>query len=82
LTLSETQRVVLDMEGSAYRTLLDVRRGPGCPGVEVASGCSVGFYAERSYLDLVLEPGEYFVQVDGYSGQAGAWFLDVFIFDP
>jgi len=81
-TLSTTQRVVLDMQGSAYATLLDVREGPGCPGNEVLQGCAAGYYAERSFLDLELGAGTYFIQVDGFSGQAGQWFLDVFVVDP
>jgi hypothetical protein len=82
LGLEATRRVVLDMQGSGYRTLLSVRRGPECPGLEVVGGCAAGYVADRSFLDLVLEPGEYFVQVDGYSGDSGPWFLDVFVLDP
>jgi hypothetical protein len=82
LRLEDTRRVVLDMQGSGYRTLLSVRRGPECPGLEVVGGCAAGYVADRSFLDLVLGPGEYFVQVDGYSGDSGAWFLDVFVLDP
>src|SRR6185503_14552602 len=75
-TLDRTQRVVLDMRGSSYTTLLDVRRGPTCPGQEVLSGCSAGYFSSRSYLDLTLEAGQYFVQIDGYAGDSGSWVLD------
>lgn len=81
LTLEAPRRVLFDMRGSEFDTLLNVRRGPACPGEEVASGCSVVGDA-RSYLDLSLPAGEYFIQVDGYAGAAGAWFLDVFVIDP
>jgi hypothetical protein len=37
---------------------------------------------ERSYLDLDLPAGDYFVQVDGYAGAFGNWFLDVFVLPP
>lgn len=80
--LTEARRVVLDMQGSDYTTLLNVRRGPECPGSEIAQGCGVGFSSSRTYLDLVLEAGEYFVQIDGYNGQSGPWFLDVYFTAP
>ncbi|HPB99810.1 MAG TPA: hypothetical protein PKW66_28070, partial [Polyangiaceae bacterium] len=79
LDLPGPRRVVFDMRGSSYRTLLNIRKGPACPGTEVLHGCSVGFYQQRSYLDLRLEKGTYYVQVDGFFGESGAWFLDVFI---
>jgi hypothetical protein len=82
LVLEEERRVVLDARGSDFTTILDLRRGPGCPGVEVPGGCSVGFGAGRSYLDLVLAPGEYYVQIDGYSGEMGTWMLEVFVVEP
>jgi hypothetical protein len=82
LTLSQTQRVILDMEGSAYNTILDVRQGTPCPGVEVANACAVGFPPGRSYLDLTLAAGTYFIQVDGYELDKGQWFLDVRVVDP
>jgi hypothetical protein len=82
LRLDRQQRVVLDTRLSRYSTLLDVRRGPDCPGTEVMGGCSAGFTRDRSYLDLTLPAGEYFVQVDGYGGATGAWILDVYIVEP
>ena len=82
LRLPERKRVIFDMQGSEYDTLLNVRRGPDCPGSELSRACAAGYIADRSYLDLVLEAGEYLVQVDGYAGDAGRWFLDVFVVDP
>ncbi|MEZ4223975.1 MAG: hypothetical protein R3B13_23705 [Polyangiaceae bacterium] len=82
LVLTQKRRVVLDMRGSGYTTLLDVRKGPSCPGTEIVNACAAGYVVDKSFLDLTLEPGAYFVQVDGYSGDAGPWFLDVFVGPP
>jgi hypothetical protein len=82
LTLSEPRRVLFDMRGSDFETLLDVRRGPACPGDEVAGGCAVFSGGDRSFLDLRLSAGQYFVQVDGYAGGTGNWFLNVYVLDP
>lgn len=82
LELSATKRVVLDMGGSSYDTLLDVRRGPACPGEEVEQGCAAGYYDTRSFLDLELAAGTYYLQIDGYGGEAGPWMLDVHVVDP
>jgi hypothetical protein len=78
LSLSAPRRVILDMIGSAYRTMLSVRRGPSCPGTELPLSCAAGYGATRSFLDLRLQPGDYFVQIDGFAGDSGAWKLDVF----
>lgn len=82
LELSAKRRVVLDMRGSTFRTMLDLREGPNCPGSAMVSSCSVGYYQQRSYLDRTLDPGVYFVQIDGLAGDSGPWFLDVFVVDP
>lgn len=82
LDLSETKRVILDMTGSTYGTLLDVRKGPTCPGVEVPGACSASVSSDTSYLDLTLDQGTYFLQVDGLGGATGAWMLDVHVVDP
>lgn len=82
LELTGKKSVVLDMNGSAFPTLLDVRQGPECPGKEVNLGCTIGTLPQRSFLDLTLDAGVYFLQIDGFNGAAGAWFLDVFIADP
>lgn len=81
LTLASPKRVVLDMAGSGYSTLLDVRKGPACPGAEVTQGCAVGYNPSRSFLDLKLDAGVYFIQIDGYAMDAGPWFLDVRVVD-
>jgi hypothetical protein len=82
IVLTERKRVVLDMRGSAYPTLLAVHRGPDCPGTEVFQGCSAGYAQDRSFLDLTLDPGEYFIQIDGYAGGEGMWFLDAYVVNP
>jgi hypothetical protein len=78
LNLSEQRRVIFDMRGSEYETMLVVRSADGCPGDEVALGCSPNFGLGESYLDLALPAGDYFVQIDGYYGASGPWQLDVF----
>jgi hypothetical protein len=82
LDLAQPQRVVLDMEGSQYETILDVLQGPGCPGAPVTNACYVGFSAQRSFLDLQLGAGSYFIVISGYVGNKGAWDLDVRILPP
>jgi hypothetical protein len=82
LTLGSPRRVVFDMRGSDFDTLLDVRSGPTCPGDEVPGACAVFSSGDRSYLDLELPAGDYFVQIDGYAGAFGNWFLNVFVLDP
>jgi Putative metal-binding motif len=82
LALAAPRRVVFDMRGSDFDTLLDIRRGPDCPGDEVALGCAVFSAGDRSFLDLNLPAGDYFVQIDGYAGASGNWLLNVFVLDP
>lgn len=82
LELPSPKRVVFDMQGSGYATLLSVKIGPGCPGMELPKGCAAGYFPEKSFLDLTLAPGTYYVQVDGFNGQAGPWFLDVYVAEP
>jgi hypothetical protein len=79
LTLKTKSRVILDMAGSSYQTLLSVRMGGACPGAELPLACAAGYLPERSYLDLDLDSGDYYVQVDGYAGDSGAWSLDIYV---
>lgn len=80
--LSERRRVILDAGGSDYATILAVRSGADCPGREVEKACAAGCSTRRSFLDLTLPAGDYYVQVDGYVGAAGRWVLDVFFAEP
>ena len=82
LDLTQKQRVVLDMSGSFFTTLLDIRKGAACPGSEVPGACYIGFSASKSFLDLTLDPGTYWVQIDGYNGDRGPWFLDLRVLPP
>ena len=82
LALAQKQRVILDMIGSSYTTILDVRQGATCPATEIVNACHVGFNANRSFLDVTLDPGSYWVQVDGYNGDRGPWNLDMRVLPP
>ncbi len=83
LVLTSSRRVILDMTGSSYETILDVRKGTTCPGTEVPVGCTASFNpSSPSYLDLDLDAGTYFVQIDGLMGAVGAWNLDVYVVQP
>jgi hypothetical protein len=82
LSLPEPRRVVLDMSGSDYATILVVRHAGECPGTEVLRACAPGRGVGRSFLDLVLPAGDYFVQIDGFAGASGHWVLDAFLAPP
>ncbi len=82
LVLAAPKRVVLDMSGSTYATLLSVRQGPSCPGTEIPLSCTIGAGQNDSFLDLELAAGTYFLQIDGVGLATGAWFLDVHVVDP
>jgi hypothetical protein len=82
LALTATQHVVFDMEGSGYYTILDVRQGATCPGTEVPGDCYVGFSGSRSFLDVTLDAGDYWIVVDGYLDSKGPWDLDVRVLPP
>jgi hypothetical protein len=82
LVLPAQKRVIFDMQGSSYATVLDIRKAEGCPGAELPRGCSAGYMPLRSFLDMTLDAGAYWVQVDGYGGEQGTWLLDVRIVDP
>ena len=82
LTLTTPQRVIFDMEGSTFETLLVLLQGSPCPGMEVPSTCYVGFDTQRSFLDVELTAGQYFVVVDGYAGAKGPWNMAVWVLPP
>lgn len=82
LVLTQPRRVVFDMSGSVNTTLLVVRRGDACPGAELANACNAGTTPNRSFLDLPLAAGTYWVQIDGYAGSEGPWNLDVRVLPP
>ncbi|HEX6273699.1 MAG TPA: putative metal-binding motif-containing protein [Polyangiaceae bacterium] len=78
VTLTRPRRMVFDLFGSDYDTLLVVRDARTCPGDEVSGTCRLGSEATRSFLDVNLAAGTYIVQIDGYNGASGAWTLEVF----
>ncbi len=84
LDLAERRRVILDARGSNYQTIVVVRSAEVCPGEEIAQTCSVTYTANDasaptfSFVDTELEPGSYFIQIDGYNGDKGRWVLEVF----
>ncbi len=82
LVLTQERRVVFDMSGSLNMTMLSIRRGEPCPGVEVPNTCNVGTGPNRSFLDTTLAAGTYWVQIDGYAGAVGPWNLDVRVLPP
>ena len=82
LTLATQERLIFDMSGSTYATVLDIRSGAVCPATEVPNACYVGFSPQRSFLDVTLAPGQYWVQVDGFNSQKGLWNLDVRTLPP
>ncbi|HEX6764782.1 MAG TPA: hypothetical protein VF103_04875, partial [Polyangiaceae bacterium] len=77
-TLTKPRRMVFDLFGSDYDTLLVVRDASSCPGTEISGTCSPGYQTSRSFLDVNLDEGTYYLQIDGYNGASGAWALDVF----
>jgi hypothetical protein len=82
LTLAQPQRVIFDMEGSVFETLLAIYQGIPCPGIQVPMACYVGFDSQRSFLDIELAAGQYWVIVDGYDGGKGKWNLGVWVLPP
>ncbi len=77
-TLSVPRRMVFDLGGSDFDTLLVVRDDVVCPGSEIPGTCRPGYEASRSFLDVNLDAGTYYLQIDGYNGASGAWTLEVF----
>ena len=83
LTLALQKRVVLDMAGSGYTTLLDVRKGPTARARRCRSDARSASSPDRSFLDLTLDAGTYYIQVDGFaldkgpgSSTCGSWIRD------
>jgi len=82
LVLAQPERVVLDMNGSTYNTILSLRQGTTCPGVELSGACNFSFSGPRSFLDEELQAGTYWIIVDGYDMSVGPWDLDVRVIPP
>ncbi len=82
LVLTQNQRVILNMDGSVYPTILSLRQGTTCPGVELKGACNFAFSGPRSFLDYELTAGTYWIVIDGYDLNKGAWDLDVRVIAP
>ncbi len=82
LVLAQNARVILDMNGSVYNTILALRTGTTCPGTEIVNGCNYGFSGPRSFIDAELTAGTYWIIIDGYDLGVGAWDLDVRVIAP
>lgn len=82
IDIDKKSRLVVDASGSAFTTTLSVRKGATCPGVEVENGCAAGYYVDNAFLDLSVDPGTYWIFVDGYSLASGAYRLDVRVAPP
>ncbi len=77
-TLTRARRMVFDLLGSDYDTLLVLRNASSCPGSEISGTCMPGYETSRSFLDVELDAGTYLLQIDGWNGASGAWTLEVF----
>lgn len=82
LEVTERRRLVIDAAGSGFPVILALRRGDSCPGTEVDRGCAAGFVPENAFLDIVVDPGTYWLVVDGYGLAAGNYRLDVRVAPP
>ncbi len=82
LVLSQKKRVAFELSGSSFIPLLEVQKGPQCPGQIITGACYVGFNGYKSFLDLTLDAGTYFVFIDGYNMDKGAWSLNVHVINP
>ncbi len=77
LTLAARSRVVASTEGSSFDTVLHVHRTACTAGGELFCDDDGGEGA-TSLIDQMLDPGTYFIVVDGFgSGSAGEYFLEV-----
>jgi hypothetical protein len=80
MDLPRRQRVVLDVDAH-FDSVVYVRKD-NCAddGAEVDNGCNddapTGGH-NKSHLELVLDPGKYFVFVDGYHEESGGYKLTV-----
>ena len=80
LDVSQRERVILDVQ-ARFDAVLYVRKGE-CADENAEVDCNDDSGEERhSRLEDVLEPGKYFVFVDGYNGDAGGFKLTVTLSD-
>ncbi|MBI2389982.1 MAG: putative metal-binding motif-containing protein [Deltaproteobacteria bacterium] len=82
LDVAKKSRLIVDAFGSAFTTTVSVRKGDTCPGVELENGCAAGYVVDNAFLDLNVDPGTYWIVVDGYSLASGSYRLDVRVAPP
>ncbi|MEK6608614.1 MAG: hypothetical protein AABZ30_13215 [Myxococcota bacterium] len=74
--VAETSDLVVSSEGSAYNAAIYVRASCLDPASQMGCADTPGAGSDLLFLDDV-EPGEYFVVLDGVSGASGAFNLTV-----
>jgi hypothetical protein len=82
MDITKKGRLIVDLAGSAYTTTVSVRKGTTCPGVELEGACAAGYVVDNAFLDLSVDPGTYWIVVDGYSLASGSYRLDVRLAPP
>jgi hypothetical protein len=78
LDVTQRQRVTLEVEAQHFDSILYVRKD-ACndPDAEVDCNDDMGSSRDHSRIERVLDPGKYFVFVDGYNNEAGPFKLTV-----
>ncbi len=80
--LTSRKRLVARTDGSDFDTVLTLHRG-ACGAATERACDDDGGEGTASLIDQVLDPGTWFVVVDGFgSSQAGEYLLEVTISDP
>jgi hypothetical protein len=75
------QRVSFSLEGSAFDTVMMLTRADACPGMVLA--CNDDAIGLASAFEQVLDPGDYFLFIGGFSTTArGAYTLTVLTSTP
>ncbi len=87
ITLTARRRLVASTLGSALDTGVIVQQGAACPGAPVANACSNDAHGSASEVDVVLDPGTYYIVLKGCSGlggmpTSGTYALDVVTLPP
>lgn len=83
LTLAVRSRVTMVLESAFFAVLsITSRAGGACPGTAPMVSGSTCVSGTRSTLDLVLDPGDYNVFVDGYTSTANGTYSLLVQSDP
>ena len=82
LDVAKKSRVVLDTAGSAFTTTVSIGKGASCPGVALLDVCAAGLFIDNAFLDVTVDPGVYWIIVDGYNLASGSYRLDVRVAPP